>query len=157
MVYEAREPEKEHHGKVFKADSKLIRQIRSDFREAMGRGAEYWEKDYESEAEPPGTGLLLVSAEAAGIYYWQGKDGMDLIEVLVDSPAYEAGLRTGDTLLKIDGARVVRMDTGREAVFKDPNDVLKEVRKGKIQESGWTIRHRGQERTVRVISETGKQ
>ena len=98
-----------------------------------------------------------MSTDPAGIYYWQGKDGMDLIEVLPDSPAYAAGLRTGNMLLRIDGARVQRMDTGQEVVFEDPDDVLKEVRKGKIQESKWTIQHRGQERTVRVISETGKQ
>ena len=157
VVFEARQPGKAHHGKVFKADSKLIQQIRSDFREALGKGVEYWEKDYDSEAEPPGTGVLLVGNEAPGFYYRQGRGGIDLVEVLADSPAYEAGLRTGDTLLRIDGARVLRMDAEREVVFKDPNDVLKEVRKGKIQESDWTIRHRGQERTVRVINETGKQ
>ena len=157
VVYEAREPQKAHHEKVFKADSKLIHQIRSDFREAMGKGAEYWEKDYESEAEPPGTGLLSVSNDPAGIYYWQGKDGMDLVEVLVESPAYEAGLRTGDTLLKIDGEKVLRRDEGREVVSRDPRDVLKEIRRGKVQESEWTIHHRGQERTVRVRSGTGKQ
>ena len=95
--------------------------------------------------------------DPAGIYYWQGRDGIDLIEVLVDSPAYEAGLRTGDTLLKIDGEKVLRRDEGREVVSTDPRDVLKEIRRGKIQESEWTIQHRGQERTVRVISGTGKQ
>ena len=36
VIYDAREPEKVHQRKRFEADSKIIRQIRSDFAEVMG-------------------------------------------------------------------------------------------------------------------------
>ena len=150
VVYNAKKPEERHHQKVFKAQSRLIEQIRSDFREVLGNGAEYWEKDYASDATPPGTGLLLVSAEAAGIFYRQGRVGIDLIEVLVGSPAYEAGLRTGDTVLKIDGEQALRKADGGAVVSIDLSDVLKKIRRDKIRESRWTVVHRHQERTVRV-------
>ena len=157
VVYNAKKPEERHHQKLFKARSKLVKQIRSDFREAMGRAAEYWEKDFSPSAELPGTETLVVTGEAVGIVAEKGREGIDLLEVLVGSPAYEAGLRTGDTVLKINGRKVLRVDEGREIVSRDLIDVLKEIRKGKIQESKWTVQHRGLERTVRVRGESGSQ
>ena len=43
VVYDAQKPEKPEHKKTFKADSELIRKIRSDFREVLQEGTEYQE------------------------------------------------------------------------------------------------------------------
>ena len=176
VIYNARTSSQAHHSKTLKATSKLIHQIRSDFREVLGAGANYWEEDA-SDSEPPGTGVFLVTGawdegwtnvgsevfrtmtnEDAGIVAQKGRDGVDLIEVHPGSPAYESGLRTGDTVRSIDGrVSFPRDNVTRTLTVKYMAHVLKRIRRGKIQESEWTVRHRGRERTVQVASGEGSQ
>ena len=169
VIYNARESSQAHHSKTVKATSKLIHQIRSDFREVLGEGANYWEEDG-SGSEPPGTGVFLVTGAwdegwtrvgsdvfrtmtniEAGVVAQKGRDGVDLISVYPGSPAYESGLRTGDTVLSIDGrVSYPRDNITRTLTVKYMAHVLKRIRRGKIQESEWKVRHRDQERTLRV-------
>ncbi len=176
-VYNAKKPSLPHHIKVFKADSELIRQIRSDFREVLGEGASYWENDHASDSELPGTGVLVVTgawdmswenvrsevlraltSEEIGIVARKGRNGVDLIEVLPASPAYEAGLRTGDTILLIDGEVADPRDKlARVLTVKYLSRILKKIRKGKIQESEWTVKRLNREYAVRVKGDSGSQ
>jgi C-terminal processing protease CtpA/Prc len=84
----------------FNSDSKLIQHIRDDFQEVL-EGAEYWETDHMTGALPF-TGTLIVTLDEIGIEMLEGRSGIDLINVQVGSPSYEAGLHTGDTILEID-------------------------------------------------------
>ena len=97
-----------------------------------------------------------LTSREAGIVAQRGRDGVDHVEVLPASPAYESGLRTGDTILLIDG----RVAGPKDKFTKVLNvrylaHILKKIQKGKIQESEWTVRHRGQERTLRVTGASG--
>lgn len=176
VIYNARTSRQAHHSKTLKATSKLIHQIRSDFREVLGAGANYWEEDA-SDSEPPGTGVFLVTGawdegwtrvgsdvfrtltnEDAGIVAQKGRDGVDLIEVHPGSPAYESGLRTGDTVHSIDGRfSFPRDNITRTLTVKYMAHVLKRIKRGKIQESEWKVRQRGRERTLQVAAADGTQ
>ena len=141
VVYDARLPSRAHHSESFKADSKLIRGIRSDFREAL-EGADYWETDYLT-ASVAGTGTLVVTGEEIGVFVIDGRTGgIDLLEVLVGSPAYEAGLRTGDKILLIDGNQAIK--------YKDFSDLLKRVRQGKLLNADLEVRRQTRKLTVQV-------
>ena len=176
VIYNARTSSQAHHSKTLKATSKMIHQIRSDFREVLGAGANYWEEDA-SDSEPPGTGVFLVTGawdegwtnvgsevfrtvtnEDAGIVAQKGRDGVDLIEVHPGSPAYESGMRTGDTVLSIDGrVSFPRDNITRTLTVKYMAHVLKRIKRGKVQESEWKVRQRGRERTLQVAAAEGSQ
>ena len=141
-VYNAKTPEKAHHTQVLKSSSKIIRRIRSDFREVLSSGVDYWENDNASSS--PGTGRLMVGDSDVGIASTElGVEGIDVLEVLVGTPAYESGLRTGDTITEVDGARLLE-----KAV--DLSSIVRKVRRGGMSESVWKVLNRGRERTITV-------
>ena len=97
-----------------------------------------------------------MTNKEAGIVAQKGRDGVDIISVYPGSPAYESGLRTGDTVLSIDGrVSYPRDNITRTLTVKYMAHVLKRIRRGKIQESEWKVRHRDQERTLRVTAADG--
>ena len=141
-VYNARTPDKAHHTQVLKSNSKIIRRIRADFREALSSGAEYWETD--SESSPPGTGRLVVSDSDIGIASTElGVEGIDVLEVLVETTAYESGLRTGDTITEVDGIGVLEKSVNLPSI-------VRRIQKGGMDESIWKVLNRGRERTIKV-------
>lgn len=145
-VFNARTPERPHHMKTFRHSSPLISRIRSDFREVLSGGLEYWNRDFRPSQDNLDDSILRVSDADHGILgVSSGVDGIDIVEVIVGSVAYEIGLRTGDTITEVNGKSV------SEKSFNILG-IIEKVYKGQIDESVWTIIHRGQEQEVRVVS-----
>ena len=141
---------KSHDSRVFKSNSKMIRQIQQDFREVLGDGVEYWEQDFGPDYKAPGTGIMTVSNQNFGFTFYVAEYGIGLTEVLFGTPAYEAGLRIGDVVTKIDDNKSVTTAEGKTKATFDLNEIVKNIASGKTQESSWTVLHRDETRTILV-------
>ena len=151
-VYDALNPDKPHHSKTYKSTSKLIHYIRSDFREAIGGSSKYWEFEYGSETEPPGTGVVVVDDDQLGIVYRVSKDAIELVEIIPGSPAYEAGLRTGDAIRKIEGRDVSAWLDQHVGESRDFSKVLNRLARGNIRNFKATLMHRFEPREIRFVT-----
>lgn len=156
-VYDATNPEKPHHSRVFKSNSDLIRYIRSDFREALGENSEYWRVEYGSETEPPGTGVVVIKGDASGIVYRNTKETVELIEVLPRSAAYQAGLRTGDTITKVEGRSVMAWLDQNVGEARDFSRALNKLARGRISSFKATVMHRFEAREIRFVTENSSK
>ena len=152
-VYDATNPEKHHHSRVFRAKSDLIRYIRSDFREAMDENSAYWKLEYASETEPPGTGVVVIKDDEVGIVHRNSKEAVELIEIFPGSPAYQAGLRTGDFITKIEGRSVMNWLDQNVGESRDFSTVLNRLYRGRIRSLKATVMHRFEPREIRFFTE----
>ena len=152
-VYDATNPDKPHHSRVFKANSDLIRYIRSDFREAIDENSEYWKLEYASQTKPPGTGVVVIKGDELGIVHRNSKDAVELIEIFPGSAAYEAGLRTGDSITKIEGRSVMAWLDQNVGESRDFLRVLNKLSRGRISSLEATVMHRFEPREIRFVTE----
>ena len=140
-VYEATNQYKPHHSKTFKADSDLIKAIRSDFRETVGEAGDYWRSEYRRETVPPGTGEVTVGDGSIGVRHAIRDQYLELTEVLPGSTAYAGGLRTGDLIMEIDGTSTVGWLRQRLGESHDFSKLLNLFVRGKLSDLKLTVLH----------------
>ncbi|MBL8022371.1 MAG: PDZ domain-containing protein, partial [Leptospirales bacterium] len=52
-----------------------------------------------------------------GVLYQQSRHGVEIVQVLPNSPALSAGLAIGDTIVAVDGQSVGRVNSLRQAIL----------------------------------------
>lgn len=62
---------------------------------------------------PPGAGWLGIRMKDE-----TSDEGVEILEVINDSPAEQAGLKTGDVVLEVNGTKVANPDEVREIIWK---------------------------------------
>lgn len=140
-VYEATNQFKPHHSKTFKADSDLIRRLRSDFRETVGEAAGYWKFEYGRETTPPGNGEVNIGDGDIGVRHAIRDQYIELTEVFPGSTAYAGGLRTGDLITEIDGTSATGWLRQRFGESHDFSKLLNLFARGKLTDLKLTVLH----------------